>query len=127
MKKAFLIVDMTITLFAAIMGAVANNVVLNDAFQKKLGFLYENEKHTLLFCIPLYFGQIMFNLSAILAAVRVIPTPEKGVKVAGAMLITMNALMIIFSVTVLIVSIGIAKSQDPETAALIYKLLTLRI
>lgn len=42
MKKAFLIVDMTITLFAAIMGAVANNVVLNDAFQKKLGFLYEN-------------------------------------------------------------------------------------
>ena len=127
MKKAFLIIVMTITLFAAIMGAVANNVVLNDAFQKILGFLYDNEKHTLLFCIPLYFWQIMFNLSAFLAAVRVIPTPEKGVKVAGAMLITMNALMIIFSVTVLIVSIGIAKSQDPETAALIYKLLTLRI
>ena len=127
MKKAFLIIVMTITLFAAIMCAVANNVVLNDAFQKKLGFLDGNEKHTLLFCIPLYVGQIMFSVSAILAAVRVIPTPEKGVKVAGAMLITMNALMIIFSVTVLIISSSIAKSQDPETAALIYKLLTLRI
>lgn len=127
MKKAYLIIVMTITLFAAIMCAVANNAVLNDAFQKKLGFLDGNEKHTLLFCIPLYVGQIMFSVSAILAAVRVIPTPEKGVKVAGAMLIAMNALMIIFSVTVLIVSTGIAKSQNPETAALIYKLLTLRI
>ena len=127
MKKAYLIIVMTITLFAAVMCAVANNIVLNDVFQKKLGFFDGNEKHTLLFCIPLYIGQIMFSVSAILAAVRVIPTPEKGVKVAGAMLIMMNALMIIFSVTVLIISSSIAKSQDPETAALIYKLLTLRV
>ena len=127
MKKAYLIIVMTITLFAAVMCAVANNIVLNDAFQKKLGFFDGNEKHTLLFCIPLYIGQIMFSVSAILAAVRVIPTPEKGVKVAGAMLIMMNALMIIFSVTVLIISSNITKTQDTETAALMYRLLTLRI
>ena len=127
MKKAYLIIVMTITLFATVMCAVANNIVLNDAFQKKLGFFDGNEKHTLLFCIPLYIGQIMFSVSAILAAVRVIPTPEKGIKVAGAMLIMMNALMIIFSVTVLIISSSITKSQDTETAALMYRLLTLRI
>ena len=115
MKKAYLIIVTVITMFAAIMCMVANNVVLNDAFQKALGFSDDGEGNFALFlCIPLYVGQFIFNLSAVIAAARVIPVPEKGVRVAGAMIIIMNVTMILFSATVLIISLKTGNLVFPK-------------
>lgn len=116
MKKAYLIIVMAITMFSIVMCAVANNLVLNDALKKAMGFTDGEENFPLFLCIPLYLGQLTFSVSAIIAAVRVIPSPEKGVKVAGAMLIVMNAMTIIFSVTVLLVALKAGSRADNAAA-----------
>lgn len=124
MKKTYLIIVMVITMLATVMCAVANNLVLNDTFKKALGFFDGDEggKSTLLFCLPLYFGQLAFNASAIIAAVRVLPTPEKGVRVAGAMIIVMNVMTVIFSATVLIAALKTNDSALKDAAALLLKI-----
>lgn len=121
MKKAYLIIVMVITMLATVMCAVANNLVLNDTFQKALGFFDDEDggKSTFLFCLPLYFGQLAFNVSAIIAAARVLPAPEKGVRVAGAMIIVMNVMTVIFSATVLIVAVKTNNSALKDAALLL--------
>ena len=123
MKKGFLIAGIILFSIALILCALANFFVINALVERHNAVDAQGQLSSafailisIIFCIPLYIGQAVFNIAGILTAAQTLKSESHNIRVAGTVFLILNAVMILVSVGMFIAFFAICNSTASETA-----------
>ena len=134
MKKRFLVAGIVLTAIGLILCGIANFLVINALVERNTNGTASEQLGgafailiSIIFSIPCYIGQLAFNVAGIATTAQTLGSESRAIKTTGIVFLVLNAVAIIFSIAMFVAFFAICNSQNPETASLMYKLLTLRV
>lgn len=126
MKKGFLISGIIFTAIGLILCGISNFFVINALVERSSNGTASEQLGSafaiiisIVFCIPGYIGQLVFNIAGIATTAQTFGSESKTIKTAGIVFLVINAVAIIFSITMFVAFLVICNSQSTDASALL--------